>query len=234
MSFKPWITFQDKLQYQFRNVSNLEEALTHKSFAHERSKDRNLFSHNERLEFIGDAVLDLAISRMLMMNSLDSSEGLLSKRRASLVNEETLAEIARELDLQNHVILGRGERLSLGREKDSILSSALEAVFGALFLDGGFDVAYDLAQRLFENKISEIDQVVPFAKDFKSRLQEHVQAKHKVAPRYKIEKTEGPEHAKTFHVVVTVGANPLGSGVGKSRKEAEQKAAQRVLEELGI
>lgn len=230
MEPKPWITFQEKLSYIFRFPKNLEEALTHKSFAHEKFIDKQIFAHNERLEFIGDAVLDLAISHLLMQKDFSAAEGELSKRRASLVNEAVLAEMARELGIPEFILLGRGEMNSHGNQKDSILSSAFEAVMGAVFMDGGFYPAYQIIERLFTAKIDAVATAIPFASDFKSRLQEQAQSVHKVAPHYKIISTQGPEHQKVFKVQVILNEKILAEGEGKSRKEAEQAAARKALE----
>jgi ribonuclease III len=227
---KPWITFQDKLGYHFKAPKLLEEALTHKSFAHENRPDKELFAHNERLEFLGDAVLDLAISILLMHQDFQATEGELSKRRASLVNESTLAEVAREFGIREYLILGRGELNSNGSEKSSILASTMEAVFGAVYLDGGFDEASKIVEKLYKSRLEEVRVKAPFMKDYKTRLQELIQGTHKTAPRYRIEKTHGPEHEKVFQVAVLVGDKVLSEGQGKSRKEAEQDAAKRALE----
>jgi ribonuclease III len=229
---KPWITFQDQLKYTFKLQNLLQEALTHKSWAHEMADPSELFTHNERLEFLGDAVLDLSVSSLLMHDDFRASEGELSKRRASLVNEVTLAEIARELDLSDYLILGHGEESTRGREKASILASAFEALLGAVYIDGGYDEALKIVERLLINRIKEMKNSQPFLKDYKTRLQEVMQSKYKRTPSYVIEKTEGPEHEKTFQVAVMLGEKKLCSGNGKSRKEAEQNAARRILEEF--
>lgn len=228
---KSLITFQNKLGYQFKLPSILQEALTHKSYAHETLGPKQVFAHNERLEYLGDAVLDLSVSTLLMHHDFSAHEGELSKRRAALVNERTLAEVARNLGVQDHLMLGRGEAQSGGNTKDSILSSTFEAVVGAIYLDGGFDPAYNLIKSLFDKMIvNQSGQEVSFSNDFKSRLQELVQAKHKITPKYVIEGTKGPEHSKEFYVSVYLGDLKLGQGKGKSRKDAEQDAAKMVLE----
>lgn len=228
---EPWITFQNKIGYEFKNPHLLAEALTHKSFAYENGGSAPSTPHNERLEFLGDAVVDLAVSKFLMDRDSQASEGDLSKKRASLVNEATLAEIAREIDLSDHLILGRGEVQSQGKTKNSILASALEAVLGATFLDGGFDASLELAHRLFASRCDSLSSArEPFAKDYKTRLQETIQALHKTIPTYRLERAEGPDHRKSFHVAVFLGQKKMGEGSGKSRKEAEQEAAKNALE----
>ena len=229
---RPWITFQEKIGYHFKLLNILQEALTHKSYAHESTSLKELFAHNERLEFLGDAVLDLSVSSLLMHRDWAASEGELSKRRASLVNENVLADVARELELSEYLILGRGEVNSNGCQKNSILASAFESVLGAVYIDGGYLAARQIVERLFSKRISTLETSSPFVKDYKTRLQEFMQSKYKAAPQYIIEKTEGPEHQKVFRVAIILGEQKLSFGVGRSRKEAEQDAARKVLEGL--
>jgi ribonuclease III len=229
---KPWITFQEKLGYYFKLPNLLQEALTHKSFAHESTSLKELFAHNERLEFLGDAVLDLSISSLLMHRDWAASEGELSKRRAALVNEGVLADVARELEIYEYLILGRGELNSQGNQKNSILASAFEAILGAVYIDGGYTDGRKIVERLFAKRIVALETSSPFVQDYKTRLQEIIQSKYKAAPQYIIEKTEGPEHQKIFRVAIILGEQKLSFGVGRSRKEAEQDAARKVLESL--
>jgi ribonuclease III len=233
-SLRPWITFQEKLEYTFKLPMVLKEALTHKSHAHESTSLKELFAHNERLEFLGDSVLDLCISSILMHRDWAASEGELSKRRASLVNEAVLADVARELELCEYIILGRGEMNSKGGDKNSILSSGFEAVLGAVYLDGGYTPARTIVERLFSQRILNLETSSPFVKDYKTRLQEFLQLKYKAAPQYIIEKTEGPEHQKIFRVAIMFNDQKMSFGVGRSRKEAEQDGARKVLEELNL
>jgi ribonuclease III len=229
---KPLIIFQEKIGYQFKKPEILQEAVTHKSYAYER-RENTIFPHNERLEFLGDAVLDLAISELLMHKDFAASEGALSKRRATLVNETTLADVAREWEVQDYLLLGHGEVASQGAQKNSILSSALEAVFGAIFLDGGLQAAIPVVQKLFGTRIDS-DTILILNKDYKTRLQESMQGKFKVVPKYQIESTTGPEHKKTFTVAVYLKDERLAEGTGGNRKEAEQDAARKALEENKI
>lgn len=161
-----------------------------------------------------------------------ASEGELSKRRASLVNENILADVAREIELSEYLILGRGELNSNGSQKNSILASAFESVLGAVYIDGGYLAARQIVERLFSKRIVALETSSPFVKDYKTRLQEFMQSKYKAAPQYIIEKTEGPEHQKIFRVAIMLGEQKLSFGVGRSRKEAEQDAARKVLEGL--
>lgn len=227
---RPWITFQEKIGYHFKLVNILHEALTHKSYAHESTSLKELFAHNERLEFLGDAVLDLSVSSLLMHRDWAASEGELSKRRASLVNENILADVAREIELSEYLILGKGEVNSNGGQKNSILASAFESVLGAVYIDGGYLAARQIVERLFSQRIISIETSSPFVKDYKTRLQELMQSKYKAAPQYIIEKTEGPEHQKIFRVAIMLGEQKMSFGIGRSRKEAEQDAARKVLE----
>jgi ribonuclease-3 len=231
---RPWITFQEKLEYYFKLPNLLQESLTHKSYAHESTSLKELFAHNERLEFLGDAVLDLSVSSLLMHRDWAASEGELSKRRASLVNETCLADVARELEIGEYLILGRGELNSNGCKKNSILASTFEAILGAVYIDGGYVPGRQIVERLFSKRIIALETSSPFVKDYKTRLQELMQSKYKAAPQYIIEKTEGPEHQKIFRVAIMLGEQKLSFGVGRSRKEAEQDAARKVLEGLEV
>lgn len=234
MCLKSLITFENLLGYWFTEKQLLLEALTHKSYAHEKATLKRIFAHNERLEFLGDAVLELTVSTLMMQMDYIASEGDLSKRRASLVNESTLAELAREIMIPQFVILGRGEICSGGCEKNSILASTFEAVLGAVYFDGGFASAYKIVERLFKRRLDDLHLNRPFARDYKTRLQEIIQGKYKMAPQYRIESTDGPDHKKVFQVALLLGEKKLSYGTGPSRKEAEQDAAKRVLEEMKI
>lgn len=204
----------------FRDPSLLEEALTHKSYAYERGTLR----HNERLEFLGDSVLAAVVAHRLFLDHPAEDEGRLSKLKASLVSRPTLARWAEDAELGEHLRLGSGEEATGGRERPSILANALEAVIGALYLDGGYEAARRFVERRF---LAERGGFVET--DFKSRLQEVVQKRHKVPPEYRLVETKGPDHDKTFQVTVLVGSRTLGAGSGKTKKEAEQDAARDAL-----
>jgi ribonuclease III len=215
-----------KLGYRFKNPHILSQAFRHASFVNEHA-DLNL-EDNERLEFLGDAVLDLAVSHLLMERYTDAEEGRLSKLRAVIVDEAGLHRVALKLELGPFLQLGRGEEQSGGRDKPSILSDTVEALFGSIYLDGGFDVAFRAALRLFEpllgNSIGKY-----LGQDFKSLLQEFTQRVYKILPTYRLEEENGPAHDKTFRVAVIVGDRIVSAGEGKSKKEAEQKAAEDAL-----
>lgn len=219
---QPLITFQNLIGYFFKNIELLRLAMTHKSYAFEIGKGQDVSAHNERLEFLGDAVLDLIITNKIMEDG-NAAEGELSKKRATLVNERTLSQIAREIKLPEYLILGKGEALTQGMEKDSILSSTFEAVIGAVFLDGGYDAAKEIVLKCF-------CQMQPKEFDYKTKLQEKWQAMVKTTPQYTLDKAEGPDHQKTFYVSVFINNAKLAEGVGRSRKEAEQNAALLALQ----
>lgn len=215
-----------KLGYTFEKQELLTEAFQHSSYVNELP-DSDM-RDNERLEFLGDAVLDLAISHTLMELFEDSKEGDLSKYRATVVNERGLCQVARELGLGEYLMLGRGEEMTGGREKPSILADTMEALLGALYLDAGFDKTKEIVRRLFLRPLRKIDSGrVP--NDFKSRLQEYTQGVNKTRPEYVLIDESGPAHDKTFRVALYVDGEVMAEGVGKSKKEAEQKAAKEAL-----
>jgi ribonuclease-3 len=205
------------------------QALTHKSYVNEH-RDAGQ-QDNERLEFLGDAVVDLAISHRLMERFPASSEGELSKLRALIVNEEGLARIARRLLLGELLLLGRGEELTGGRDKSSVLADALEAVIGAVYLGSGLTEVMALVDRHFAEALEGVAQGRS-GLDYKTKLQEDVQTKLKVPPRYRVVSEAGPDHEKTFEVEVSIGADLYARATGRSKKEAEQAAARATLEML--
>lgn len=218
-----------KLGYRFRDLKWLDLALIHKSFGNENRGGVAIDERdNERLEFLGDAVLDLVISEILLTEYRDWAEGELSKMRASLVNERVLAGLARELGLGNLLKLGKGEEQTGGRDKDSILASTLEAVIAAVYMDAGYKAARTWVQSKFLSRLKQPSADESFG-DFKTRLQEIVQARYKSAPRYELVQTEGPDHDKTFEVELFVDGDAVAKASGKSKKEAEQNAAQAAL-----
>lgn len=221
---------ESKLSYRFNNRQLLEEACRHSSFVNEQPETHGASStmkDNERLEFLGDAVLNLVVGHMLMERYLELPEGDLSRMRANLVNESELASVAREIDLGEFLRLGRGEIQSHGREKKSILADAFEAVIAAIYLDGGFDAAQRFIRNRFVERVSGTATPVS-PTDYKSRLQEIVQTAHKGMPTYHVIGESGPDHDKTFVVRIAV-CDLEAEGVGKSKKTAEQDAARRAL-----
>jgi len=218
-----------RLGYTFKDPRLLELAVVHSSFAFEQAGSCR--DNNERLEFLGDAVLDLAVGALLYERFPERREGELTRIRSALVNEAQLARVARALELGDFLLLGKGEEATGGREKPSILACAFEAVCGAIFLDGGFDAAREFISRHFTSWIEKChDQ--GFIIDPKSRLQEFLQERYNEAPVYTLTGEEGPDHDKRFTVLVSFQGKPLASGTARSKKEAEQQAAASALKEL--
>ena len=208
--------------YQFTNHSLLVRALTHKSYENEHR--RSSAGNNERLEFLGDAVLELVSSEYLFQEHPDMKEGELSKLRASMVCEPSLAKCARILNLTDHLMLGRGEEQLGGRKKDSLTSDALEALIGAVYLDGGFEEARKLIRTHILMKLSEEDLFV----DTKTDLQEILQERG-LSVKYCVTHEEGPDHMKSFTVDAVVDGRTIGTGTGKTKKAAAQAAAEDAL-----
>ena len=218
------IPLADRLAYSFRNPALLALALVHRS-ALARAGD-----NNEKLEFLGDAVLDLAISDLLMERFPKADEGELSKRRAALVNARVLAAKAAAIELGSELRLGKGEEKSGGRKKPSILAAAYEAIIGAVYLDGGFAAARDLIGRHFHAELCMDTRDSPI--DHKSRLQEITQRLFRETPAYGLVAASGPDHDRAFVVELRVAGQLYGRGEGKSKKEAEQQAALQALAEI--
>lgn len=219
------------LDVEFQKIELLQAALTHKSYYFEvqESSSNQELMHNEKLEFLGDAVLDLILSEFLMELFPDDSEGSLSKKRASLVNETVLAAVAVDLQIANYILLGKGEFVTGGNKKPRILSSAYEAILGAIFIDQGFQKVRMVARKHFAKVISEIDPKQDFVADYKTRLQEVVQSEKRASPTYKVILESGPAHDREFHVHLYIQEALLAEGKGKSKKSAEQDAAKNAL-----
>lgn len=207
----------------------MKKALTHKSFSFEKDSEENY----EVLEFLGDAVIGLIVSEELIKRFPTKTEGELSQIRAFLVSEPSLSELAKTVDLGSYIYLGKGEHLSGGREKSSILCDVFESLFGAIYLDGGFENAKEVFKRNFLMKLWEILEEAVTYKDFKSFLQEVTQKEFKVIPSYSVIKAEGPEHEKIFTVECRVKDLKTVS-TGKSKRSAEQQAAKEMLKVLGV
>lgn len=220
---------EKNLQYRFRDRALLKKALTHKSYTNEKRLESS--DDNERLEFLGDAVLELVVSHLLMEQYTEAPEGELSKIRASIVNEKTLASVAKDHDVGDYLYLGKGEEMGDGRGKPSLLSDAMEALLGAIYLDRGFKKAYKVIRRI---ALELFDQVGKegFYKDYKTLLQETVQTLFRTVPKYKLVQELGPDHDKTFEVNLMIRGEVFGVGRGKSKKGAEQNAAKEALRAL--
>jgi ribonuclease-3 len=219
-------TLATLLGYSFNNQELILQAFRHPSYVYE--KDEVGVSDNQRLEFLGDAVISLAISHLLMESFPEIKEGDLSKYRASLVSENGLNHIAHELQLGDYLFLGKGEEQTNGRKKPSIIADAFEAFIGAIYLDGGFVEALRVIAKLFSPLLNTIN-LGKSMNDFKTELQEYSQDTSQAPPEYRIEKETGPDHNKTFYVSVYLKEILTGRGKGKSKKEAEQKAAKEAL-----
>jgi len=223
----PLSDIQHRITHRFKDPELLERALTHKSFANEN----RVPAHNERLEFLGDAVLGLVISEYLMKNCPDSSEGDLSRLRAAIVSETALATIAREIGLGSYLLLGRGEEQTGGRDKDSLLANCLEALIASIYLDAGNVAVEAFVIRFFDEMIKKTC-TSRGTLDYKTELQELCQERLKQLPEYRIVSETGPDHQKQFAVELSVKGDVFGHGIGKSKKEAEQKAAKEALGKL--
>lgn len=220
---------EQRLGYVFSRAELLDEALTHKSFANEN----RLPYHNERLEFLGDAVLNLAVSEYLMTICPHSTEGELSRLRAAVVSEPTLASVARSIDLGGFILLGRGEEQTGGRDKDSLLADCLEAVIASVYMDAGHEAVKGLIERLFTEEIKKTCKAGGL-RDYKTRLQEICQERMKSLPEYRVVSETGPDHHKHFEVEILINGNKLGRGSGRSKKSAEQQAAMEALKILAL
>lgn len=215
---------QQRIGYQFNNPGLLERALTHRSLgAH----------NNERLEFLGDAILGFEVADTLYRSVEEADEGQLSRMRAHLVKRETLAAVARELQLGDILKLGPGELRSGGQTRDSILSDAVEAIIAAVYLDSGIDEARALVQRLLGQRLADPKPEAQ-SKDPKTRLQEYLQSMGKPLPLYEVVEISGDQHAQVFRVSCAIGISPDTEGTGASRRKAEQASASAMLNQLGV
>lgn len=228
--FEDLKNLEEIISYAFNDINLLDNALTHRSYANE--KQEIPCKDNERLEFLGDAVLELCISEILMEKFPDCDEGQLSKLRASLVNEKPLSELAKKCHIGDFLLLGRGEESSGGRTKSSILSDTFEAVIAAIYLDSGYKKSYKYIKDLFRPLIeSESDKTI--YRDYKTRIQEISQNRFKVIPKYSLISESGPDHDKIFQIKLSISDITSTIGTGKNKKEAEQQAAKKAIEELG-
>jgi ribonuclease-3 len=224
----PFEGLAERLGYCFRTPRLLEAALTHKSYLNEAPDPSR--QDNERLEFLGDAVLDLVISELFLSRFPEAPEGDLSKLKAKTVSEAALSHVARRLDLGNSLVLGRGEDLTGGRDKPSLLADALEAVIAAVYLDGGLAAARHVVFTTFADLFDNLSR--PEVADHKTELQEICQRDFSVLPVYRVLRESGPDHHKQFEVELSIRGEIYGVGTGRSKKEAEQQAARHALDRL--
>ena len=219
---------QKKLGYKFNNIKLLENALCHSSYANEM---RGGQTSNERLEFLGDSVLSVIVADYLFKNFKNIPEGELTKLRASLVCEKSLCTFSRQIELGDFLRLGKGEDHNGGRQRDSILADAFEAVLAAIYLDGGMEVAREYVLRFIKAELNNKDDEV--FKDYKTALQEIIQRNPEESVSYILKSESGPDHDKVFEVEVHLNSNVIGKGEGKNKKQAEQMAAKQALELMG-
>lgn len=226
ISVCPIEKLEEKIGYTYRNKELLYQALTHSSFSNEQKINKS--RDYERLEFLGDAVLELVSSDFLFHNNPDMPEGKLTRMRASMVCEPALAFCARDLQLHEYIRLGKGEEMTGGRHRDSIISDVMEAVIGSLYLDGGFETAHDFIHRFI---LSDLEDKILFY-DAKTVLQEMIQENPQGSLNYRLIREEGPDHDKSFMVEACINGKPVSQGVGRTKKAAEQQAAYEAILQL--
>lgn len=225
------LRFETKLQYIFNDINLLKLALTHKSYAYDTNNVPDTSKkYNERIEFLGDAILEHIISDMLYNYTPELSEGDMTKKRASIVCETSLSGAMKRINGQEYIYLGRCEKTSNGKMKDAILADAFEAVIGALYIDAGYEVTKDIVLRLLDKEIKLTLKGNNFNTDYKTSLQEMLQKNGTVKIEYNLIKETGPEHDKTFEVELIFNGKKIGEGIGKSKKQAEQNAAKYAYE----
>ena len=218
------------LEFEFRNKDLLHQALTHSSYAYEHPESG--WSDNEVLEFLGDSVVGLAVADFFCAAYPQLAEGDLSKFKSTAASTLALSDLARKIRLDKHILLGRGEEKSGGRKKRTILAGAFEALMGAIYLDQGFQAAKDIIIRLLRSSFKKIKGPEVMINNYKSALQEHFQKENLSPPFYKLIMENGPDHRKNFVVEVCIGSRALAKAKGRSKKSAEQKAAQKALKSL--
>lgn len=228
---KKLIRLQSKLQYVFSDISLLKMALTHKSYAYEHATTE-VTNYNERIEFLGDAILEHIISERLYLHEPKLKEGDMTKKRAAIVCEASLSNALKRIHGQEYLYLGKCEKFSDGEVKDAIIADAFEAILGAIYLDAGYEVATQICLRLLEKEINTVLSGGDLNIDYKTKLQEKLQKHGNVRIAYELVKTEGPEHDKTFTIELYFNGEKIGDGVGKSKKQAEQHAAEDALTRL--
>ena len=222
--------FMGKLGYQFNDLNLLKKALTHRSYIHEPGQSE--LKDNERLEFLGDAVLDLIVSDMLWNYFPAEKEGPLSHRRAALVSENSLVDIGNDLGVSHFIMLGKGEKQSGGDKKPRLIASSLEAIIGAIYIDGRYENAFRVVSQFYVNKIKDQGNEENYRKDFKTRLQELIQKELLLTPTYAVQGETGPPHNRRFQVSVMYGEKLMAYGEGSSKKQAEQNAAEKAYQEF--
>lgn len=222
--------FQELIGYNFQNPKLLYNALVHRSYLNEKHRYQDLNEHNERLEFLGDAVAEIIVTNFLYQ-TFNEPEGFLTSLRAALVNYKNMGQAGLEIGLDNLILISNGEKAELGKARLSIVADAVEAIIGAIYLDGGYDVAKKFVDSYILNKLGAILQNQSY-KDNKTQLQEYTQKYLKQTPRYQITQSQGKDHEKVFTIEVSVGGVRYSEGVGKSKQDAEIDAAGKALKHL--
>ena len=217
------IQFQEAIGYTFVDTKMLKTALTHRSYMGYRKRDKEITEHNERLEFLGDAVLELVVTEFLF-TQYKHNEGYMTSLRAALVNYKIMGDIGNQIGMDELILLSPAEKAELGKARLTIVADSLESVIGAIYLDGGYQKTYDFIQKFILSRLPDIIKNESF-KDGKTELQEYCQRTFKMPPRYEILSSEGPDHAKTFFVGVFVGDKMISSASGKSKQDAETESA---------
>lgn len=228
---KSFLELEKAIGYTFKNKDLLKNALIHRSFGNEHIKYKKV--NNERLELLGDAVLDLIVTEYLYKTYPSALEGELAKLKAMVVSEPVLAKISKKLKYGEYLMLSKGEELTGGRERNSILGDVFEAILGAIYLDSDFITAKEIAMKHLKYHIEHINENEDIL-DFKTILQEYSQKEFKIIPVYKVVSEDGPDHLKTFEVVVTITEDLKGYGKGKNKKSAEQSAAKDICKRMGV
>ncbi|MGL4947358.1 MAG: ribonuclease III [Cetobacterium sp.] len=228
---RPYLELEDKIGYVFKNKDLLKNALIHRSFGNEHAKYRKL--NNERLELLGDAVLDLIVTEHLYNTYPNALEGDLAKLKAMVVSEPVLAKISKTLNFGQYLMLSKGEELTGGRDRNSILGDVFEAILGAIYLDSDFVTTKDIAMKYLRHPIEHVNENEEIL-DFKTILQEYSQKEYKIIPAYTVVKEQGPDHLKIFEVEALITPTLKGYGKGKNKKSAEQSAAKDICKKLGV
>ncbi|MGL4980511.1 MAG: ribonuclease III [Fusobacteriaceae bacterium] len=222
---------EERLGYSFKNKKMLKNALIHRSYGNENWKYKNI--NNERLELLGDAVLDLIVAEYLYKVFANSTEGELAKIKSMVVSEPVLAKVSKGLCMGEYLLLSKGEEMTGGRERSSILGDVFEAILGAIYLDSDFHSVREVALRHMKDWIDNIDTNDEIL-DYKTILQEYTQKEKKIVPTYEVVSESGPDHMKTFEIVVKIGIDIFGKGIGKNKKIAEQAAAKDLIKKLEV
>lgn len=224
-------SLEKKIGYYFDNINLLKTSLVHRSYGNENKQYKHI--NNERLELLGDAVLDLIVAEYLYKHYENYSEGDLAKLKSMAVSEPVLAKVAKKIGMGDYLLLSKGEELTGGRERNSILCDVFEAILGAVYLDSDFGTAREVVLRHLEYSINHIEEDEDIL-DFKTILQEYSQKEYKMAPKYKVISEKGPDHKKIFEISVEIAEDKVAVGVGSSKKIAEQGAAKALCKKLGV